>query len=200
MKKLTLAVLCALAGLTAQAAQVTSLPGGTVLAMPALNYFGTGPQNLAPGVDWSSAYNYSVFGYTGGYGFADNGSWSGLSMAGTNDSTSTMVLAFTQAVSGVGAFFNYAPHYFGPATIAVYDASSNLIESTTLTFTTNGGTNQGEFHGFLENTATISYFTMTGAYMGATDFTVVAVPEPETYGMLLVGLGLLGVAARRRKA
>ena len=27
-----------------------------------------------------------------------------------------------------------------------------------------------------------------------------AVPEPETYAMMLAGLGLLGVAARRRKA
>ena len=30
--------------------------------------------------------------------------------------------------------------------------------------------------------------------------TVSAVPEPETYGMFLAGLGLLGVVARRRKA
>ncbi|GJI99863.1 hypothetical protein RugamoR64_04020 [Duganella rhizosphaerae] len=167
--------------------------------MPVSNYFGSGPQNLAPGVDWSSAYYYSVFGYDGGYGFSVNGYWSGMPMAGTNDTGSTMKLTFTQAVSGVGAFFNYARDY-GPATIAVYDANSNLIESTTLTFATNGGTNQGEFHGFLENTPSISYLTMTGAYLGATNFTVVAVPEPETYGMLLAGLGLLGVAARRRKA
>ncbi|MYM24964.1 PEP-CTERM sorting domain-containing protein [Duganella sp. FT135W] len=27
-----------------------------------------------------------------------------------------------------------------------------------------------------------------------------AVPEPATYGMLMVGLGLLGVAARRRQS
>ena len=27
-----------------------------------------------------------------------------------------------------------------------------------------------------------------------------AVPEPETYAMLLAGLGLIGVAARRRAA
>ncbi|MDP3287681.1 MAG: FxDxF family PEP-CTERM protein, partial [Methyloversatilis sp.] len=39
---------------------------------------------------------------------------------------------------------------------------------------------------------------------GATQFTqfialeVTAVPEPETYAMLLAGLGLIGVAARRR--
>jgi hypothetical protein len=28
---------------------------------------------------------------------------------------------------------------------------------------------------------------------------VMAVPEPETYAMLLVGLGLLGISVRRKK-
>ena len=37
-----------------------------------------------------------------------------------------------------------------------------------------------------------------GAFGG--DLTVAAVPEPETYGMLLAGLGLVGFMARRRKA
>jgi hypothetical protein len=30
--------------------------------------------------------------------------------------------------------------------------------------------------------------------------TVAAVPEPETYAMLLAGLGLIGAAVKRRKA
>ena len=37
-----------------------------------------------------------------------------------------------------------------------------------------------------------------GAFGG--DVTIAAVPEPETYGMLLAGLGLVGFMARRRKA
>ncbi|WP_317205306.1 FxDxF family PEP-CTERM protein [Janthinobacterium sp.] len=37
-----------------------------------------------------------------------------------------------------------------------------------------------------------------GTYGG--DLTVSAVPEPETYAMLLAGLGLLGFAARRKAA
>ncbi|MYN20320.1 PEP-CTERM sorting domain-containing protein [Rugamonas sp. FT107W] len=201
MKKLTLAVLCALAGLSAQAAPVTSLPGATVLTMPLLSYFGAGPLELVPGVTWSSANGDAVFGYEGGYGFADNGWWGGgLTMAGTNDQGSAMTLAFSQAVAGVGAFFNYSPRYYGPAAIAVYDANHTLIESTTLTFITAGGRNQGEFHGFMESTPSISYLTMTGAYIGAANFAVQAVPEPETYAMLLAGLGLLGIAARRRQA
>lgn len=37
-----------------------------------------------------------------------------------------------------------------------------------------------------------------GTYTGG--ITVAAVPEPETYAMLLAGLGLIGFSARRRKA
>ena len=38
------------------------------------------------------------------------------------------------------------------------------------------------------------------AYAKVTYNYVSAVPEPETYAMLLAGLGLIGVAARRRKS
>jgi hypothetical protein len=36
-------------------------------------------------------------------------------------------------------------------------------------------------------------------YLSATSVTVTAVPEPESYAMLLAGLGLVGWAARQRK-
>jgi hypothetical protein len=32
------------------------------------------------------------------------------------------------------------------------------------------------------------------------NFDVAAVPEPETYAMLLAGLGMLGAVARRKKS
>ena len=37
-----------------------------------------------------------------------------------------------------------------------------------------------------------------GSYSGNLNLTLTPVPEPETYGMLLVGLGLLGFTARRK--
>ena len=40
----------------------------------------------------------------------------------------------------------------------------------------------------------------TGLRVEFLDTSVVAVPEPETYAMLLAGLGLMGFMARRRKA
>jgi hypothetical protein len=47
-------------------------------------------------------------------------------------------------------------------------------------------------------------FTFTGTYAIGTDtgsgtFNITAVPEPETYAMLLAGLGLLGYVGRRRQ-
>lgn len=38
------------------------------------------------------------------------------------------------------------------------------------------------------------------AFKTTDNYVLTAVPEPETYAMVLAGLGLLGVAARRRKA
>lgn len=47
-------------------------------------------------------------------------------------------------------------------------------------------------HGFLNNND-------TGTDLGHTYLTVAAVPEPETYAMLLAGLGVTGWVARRRR-
>lgn len=67
----------------------------------------------------------------------------------------------------------------------------------------NNGTN--DFWIYLNNTqstgliyASVSKFGFWESY--DIKQTVSAVPEPETYGMFLAGLGLLGVVARRRKA
>ena len=188
---------------SAHAVSVTSLPGSVTLAFPAINAFGAGPHAVAPGITWSSASSNSVFGYTGGYGFAGNGSWSGLSMIGSNDGSSTMRIDFADAVSGVGAFLNYAAGYGAPAVIAVYDSANALIESYTLSFSTGGGHNTGQFHGFMESSANISHMTLSGSYIGAANLEVVqapAVPEPETYALMLGGLGALAFVARRRKS
>ncbi|HVO78673.1 MAG TPA: PEP-CTERM sorting domain-containing protein [Candidatus Bathyarchaeia archaeon] len=94
---------------------------GTPVAIPAVDYFGGGPQVFGPGITWSSTnLSYqggSVFGLTGGYGFAGNGFWDGAlgPMIGLNDSfdyygvTDTMTFTFDEPVTSVSAFFNYVP-------------------------------------------------------------------------------------------
>jgi hypothetical protein len=199
-------VLVAAAG----ASLVTSLPGGTVIALPAVDYFGGGPITFGPGITWTStncaACNQggSVFGYTVGYSFLGNGQWTGAlgPMAGLNDSTDfygttdTMTFTFANPVNAVGGFLNYVPFSSTPTTIAVWDSNGNLIESYGLTFVTNGGNDEGAFFGFLESGPIISAFTLTDNYIGIVDLTT-ATPEPSS--LLLLGSGLLGVIGYGRR-
>jgi hypothetical protein len=45
-----------------------------------------------------------------------------------------------------------------------------------------------------------AYFNNTGEFVVGYDLTVPSVPEPETYALMLAGLGLVGFAVRRRSA
>jgi hypothetical protein len=195
----------------AGASVVTSISGGTVIPMPAINYHGTGAVIFGSpnAVAWSSTNGSnqggSVFGYTGTYGFGSNGNWTGAlgPMAGLNDSfdfygvSDTMTFAFTTPVNAVGGFLNYYPDGITfPSTIAVYDSGGNLIESYDLSFLTSGADDTGAFYGFLENGPVIKYFTLTDNYVGITSLTV-GTPEPSS--LLLIGTGLLGIVGYGRR-
>ena len=197
----SLALVLCLAANPGSATLVTSLPGGTVMPMPASNYFGAGPQSFGPGITWSSSAD-SYFGYSGdsgSYGFGPNGDWDGGlgPMAALTYGYGPMTFTFSSPVEGVGGFLNYA-NTFPPCTIGVYDSSNNPIESYTLTFTTGGGTNTGFFFGFLEGSSNIKYFTLTNDYIGITNLTVQGNPVPLPAAAWLLGSGLLGLAGWRR--
>ena len=172
---------------SAYAAPVTSLPGGTVIPIPGVNYPGSGPQTFGPGnsITWTSTNGVGYFGYTANWGFTNNGHWDGSlgPMAGVNDMGNSMTFAFSTPVQGVGGFINYVPvEGVAPATIAVYDSQMNLIESQPLTFTTSAtSVNSGFFLGFLENSPEIKYFTLSRNYIGITTLTTTngEIPTPE---------------------
>ena len=200
---------------------VTSLPDGTVIAFPAINYYGSGPQVFGPDIMWSSNYNSSMFpptfGYTGGYAFTSNGIWygsvmgpfAGLNTYGSALSTGlkySMTFSFSTPVYGVGGLLNYGPLAYPypeyQASIAVYDSQNSLIESYVLNFSTGGIDNTGFFFGFLEDSPIISYFTLTDLHIGITNLTIAnngpaPVPEPST--LLLVGFGMTCLVGYARK-
>jgi hypothetical protein len=96
------------------------------------------------------------------------------------------------------------PGKFTPTTIAVYNAGNTLIESANLTFNTGGGTDTGEFLGFLEASPDISYFTLTDNYVSISGLTTLGLAEsasiPEPGSIALLGLGLAGLFGIRRKS
>jgi hypothetical protein len=214
LKSLILAASLAAAS-AAHAVPVVALTGSTTFAIPLSNLFNNGPETIAPGITWTSdgTPRPGVFGYNGGYGFITNGTWdSGLPMIGSDGATSGMRIDFAAPVAGVGAYMNYAPGQGNPAVISIFDSANTLLESYTLSFlvdtsqvglnTTRAGNNLGEFHGFLQSASNISYMTFSGSYIGAANLETVAVgavPEPETYALMMAGLGVMAFVARKRK-
>lgn len=207
---LALASLCLFLASQAQAAPVTSLAGSELIQNPQASKPNDINQSTsrayAPGITWTSDVG-SAYGFSRQYGFQDNGLWYGQPMIGLGQASGTMTLSFDTAVAGVGGFINYAQQdgqYVGdPATIAVYDANHNLLDSAVLDFDTGRADNAGFFYGFNVGSALISSFTLSGAFIGLTNLEVLAgdppvsdVPEPAS-AWLVVSALLLAFGTRR---
>lgn len=182
-------------------AVITSLPSSAYIQMPSINYFGSGPQSFN-GVQWSSTNGSAVYGYTSGYGFGGNGSWDGGlgPMAGVNSSSDSMTFYYAAPVQYVGGFINYATPGYGTASMAIYDSGMNLLESYLITFLTGGGVNTGQTLGFDAGAPIISYFVLTGAYIGIAGTSPEGViPEPASALLLAGGIGVIALLRRRRR-
>lgn len=146
----------------------------------------------------AGAYRYTVSAENGLYG-AGTAADAWLS---TNSRTSPMI--FSNFSSGVNAF---GGNFFGSDVTGTFIPGTSVVltaqDGTSLTYQIDN-TTTGSFLGFVSSsTLTSVSLTSVGAYWptanNVTLAMAAAVPEPETYAMLLVGMSLLGVAARRRR-
>lgn len=151
--------------------------------------------------------------FSGGAGVsANNTAWKGVTTSGNYFAFLQVVSSISQTFSS-GSLSNYSfsfdsalrPGYQSGQTVQVSldgqllgtVASMTTAWITTTFSATNvaAGTHTLSFSG----TADYLQFGDTSAFIDNIRMTVTPVPEPETYAMMLAGLGLLGCMARRKK-
>ncbi|SFW39729.1 FxDxF family PEP-CTERM protein [Nitrosovibrio sp. Nv17] len=156
-----------------------------------------GPETVAPGVHFTGTPNSILGAYIADLG--SNGLWGAGALFAATDVTGTLSFTFIDGPTrGVGAILN--SFNGGDIVISAFGEGQQLLESHTINVFTPDGFNEGGFFGITRLDADIRSISFSGTGLVADNVTFTTpVPEPETYAMLLAGLGLTGWMARRRR-
>lgn len=213
---LSAAALLAFAG-TSNAALLTDHSGYTGLGLDLSAYatgdynFTFGPKPIPGGITFtrdpstdSNSGDGGVLGQ-GDYGLGSNGSFGGEAVyAGLDGAEGWMRFTFDTAQTSFGVYANYAPGVGPDPWIRVLRADLSVIEeynlATDAPISTPGGFNEFKFRGISSDESFV-VFEMANSYILATGTPdgVPPIPEPETYALMLLGLGVVGFVARRRQ-
>lgn len=143
----------------------------------------------------AGAYNYQAYSATGIWGAGDAPDhW-------LSNNTRYNPIVFSNFSGGVSAFGGL---FFASDVLGQFVPNGTLVltavDGGTLTYDLTDATT-ASFVGFVSTAplASVSLGTDGGQYWPTANNVVLAVPEPATYGMMLVGVTLLGMAVRRRR-
>lgn len=135
-----------------------------------------------------------------------NGAWTLGKRFAATDNPGSLQFNFTAPVQSVGAFINYFVDALNPVggfTISALGEAGTVLETHSLAFATPSGQygyNEGYFYGIKHATADIKSFVVTDGYIAVDDLQFSApVPEPSTVALMLLGLGVVGWSAMRRR-
>lgn len=177
--------------------------------------FGTSPGGTAPGADlvYSGAGGGVSYAYTGGALYNTSiigitarpiGSVGNFWSVGTSPAAQTgpAEVNFSTALSYFGFLWGSADTY---NTVSFYDGA-NLLASFTgsqVFGSASGSQAVASYFNFQtgagEKLTRVAFASSQNAFETDNHAYIAAVPEPETYAMMLAGLGLMGLVARRRK-
>lgn len=206
-KSLIAALVFASASLAGSAAFAQTTGGGTTTGSTS-NVVGNTPQtiNLTDGAGFfgdtfaannqgstfSDRFNFNVANMTG-TGTGTSGTGTGTTGTGMNSLDA--IISSISRTADTGLAITGLSLYNSAGTLV---SSGKMLDQGTVDVWTISGNNLASGNYYLQVTGNL--VGNTGAAFGGAISMAAPVPEPETYGMMLAGLGVLGFLARRRKA